>query len=118
MPTPDAQQGAKGEALAAQWLEARGFRLITRNFRHGRAEIDLITQEGPTLVFVEVKWRKNAAFGPPEATVSEAQQERILTAADEYLHQHQHPGDIRFDVIALTGRPPALEVEHFRDAFG
>ena len=110
------RRGQRGESLAAEYLEQRGFSVIAQNYRHRRSEIDLIVRRDDTLVFAEVKLRKDAGFGYPESFVNPSQANRIVAAADYYLHETNWEGAIRFDIIAITLRPQ-LKIEHFEDAF-
>jgi putative endonuclease len=109
--------GDKGEEDAVHFLCANGYEVLSRNYRYGRGEIDIIAQKDDVLIFVEVKTRKNAEYGYPETFVTESQQERIYLAAEEFTINKAWPGDIRFDIIAilLDGEEPILE--HFEDAF-
>ena len=66
--------GRRGERLALRYLRRRGYRLLQRNYRHGRHEIDLVMQDGDCLVFVEVKARSNIAFGTPAMAVGREKQ--------------------------------------------
>src|SRR5438105_5607411 len=83
--SPRGLSGADGEAAAALFLESRGYRIIERNYRTKRGEIDLIAEEGCTLVFVEVKARLNDRFGGPAAAVTPAKQARVARLAQHYL---------------------------------
>lgn len=105
-------RGKEGEELAAKFLEAKGFVILERNFRHGRGEIDLIAQCGSLLVFVEVKRRRSSRYGYPEEAVHQAKRNRLRLAAEAYLLQKNWIGPIRFDVIALLD---AEGLEHFED---
>ncbi|MGB3618587.1 MAG: YraN family protein [Catalinimonas sp.] len=109
--------GRRGEELAAEYFEKRGWAVVARNYRHRRAEVDLIVRREDLLVFVEVKTRASDAWGPPESFVTDAQAERVLRVADEYLHEHDWTGAIRFDVVAVHLRPDGPELHHFEDAF-
>lgn len=109
--------GKYGEKLAAEFLEKKGYTIIAKNYRFGRAEIDIIAQQKNVVVFVEVKTRKNHQFGTPEAFVSEAQAERIFEAAEAYQAANEGEYQIRFDIISITGKPPQCQIEHFPDAF-
>lgn len=110
------QRGKQGEAMAIQFLEGKGLTLVTKNYRYRRAEVDLVMRSHRTLVFVEVKLRRNATFGHPEAFVSDTQAARITEAADHYVHETNWEGDIRFDIVAITLQPQVV-VAHFEDAF-
>ena len=69
--------GASGEALAARHLERRGCRILERNVRCGRGEIDLVAIDGGTIVFVEVKGNRGRRFGAPEEMVTSAKQRQL-----------------------------------------
>lgn len=90
--------------------------VVAKNYRYRRGEIDLIARYEDTLVFVEVKLRKDARFGHPESFVAPPQVKRITEAADQYLYETDWEGAIRFDIIAITLRPQ-YSLEHFEDAF-
>jgi putative endonuclease len=94
-------------------LKQHGYRILTRNYRTPYGEIDLIAQQGDTLVFIEVKLRRSEVFGPPQAAVNTAKKRRLKLAAQYYLHQ-QRAEDIkfRFDVVAITmaGQLPRIEI--------
>lgn len=109
-------KGKQGEEQAARYLQSLGWELLEENYRYGRAEIDLIfLEQDKTLVFVEVKTRKNERFGYVEETVSEAQQKKIYEAADDYIYAIKWQGDIRFDVVAID--ESTLSLRHIPDAF-
>lgn len=114
---PGMESGIKAEELAKQHLEQQGLVTLTRNFRCRRGEIDLIMRQGKTLVFVEVRYRKSAAFGSPAETVTKSKQQKIITSANYYLTgSGQHDMGCRFDVVAITGQHPA-KIEWITDAF-
>src|SRR3989442_5688306 len=77
--------GEEGERAAARFLEARGYRILERNYRTRRGEIDLIAEDGRILVFVEVKVRLDDRFGGPAAAITRAKQARIARLAQQYL---------------------------------
>ncbi|MBX2965134.1 MAG: YraN family protein [Cyclobacteriaceae bacterium] len=107
--------GKKGEELAAAYLEQKGYRVVARNYRYKRFEIDLIVQKENWLLFVEVKTRSSSAFGEPETFVDARKGRRIFEAAEEYIFSNNWRGHIRFDIIAIKqGNPP--EIRHFEDA--
>ncbi len=114
---PKMELGIKAEKLAKQYLEQQGLVMLTRNFHCRGGEIDLIMQQEKNLVFVEVRYRKNTAFGSPAETVTKTKQKKIITAANYYLTScGQHDMSCRFDVVAITGQHPA-EIEWITDAF-
>jgi putative endonuclease len=93
--------GAAAEALAADFLIARGLTIVERNFRCRTGEIDLIARERETLVFVEVRLRRSAAFGGAAASITTAKRQRIARAARFYLGTLGQEPPCRFDAILL-----------------
>jgi len=105
--------GVKGEQEAIAFLKAKGYEILASNYRYKRCEIDLIVKQNNLLVFVEVKKRKNNRFGNPEDFVSNAQQNRIQQASEEYIATINWQGRIRFDIVAINGK----EIFHIEDGF-
>ena len=101
------QQGDAAEDLALAHLQARGLRLVARNYRtpgRGGGEIDLVMRERDgTLVFVEVRHRGQARYGGAAASVGWTKQRRIVFAARSYLMRLPAPPPCRFDVISIEG---------------
>ncbi|HEC21399.1 MAG TPA: YraN family protein [Chloroflexi bacterium] len=97
-----AERGRRGEAIAAQALEAHGYRIIEHNWRCESGEIDIVACDGETWVFVEVKTRSSEAYGSPEEAVTQSKQTRLLNAATAYLAAHELD-DVawRVDVVAI-----------------
>ena len=108
--------GRLAEALAADYLQARGLRLVERNYRCRLGEIDLILAEGSVLVFVEVRLRRSAAYGGAGASIGPAKRQRILRAARHYLTGKAEPA-CRFDVVLLDALA-AERIEWIKNAFG
>jgi putative endonuclease len=112
------QLGQAGEAAAAEFMAGLGFEILARGYRYGRAEVDLIVQQGQKLlVFVEVKTRSGSQFGPPETFVSARKKELFRLAATHLQEELDWRGDIRFDIVALTLLSQGFRIEHFEDAF-
>ncbi|GMV69797.1 MAG: UPF0102 protein [Pseudomonadota bacterium] len=107
------------EDLALSHLERRGLILIARNHACRGGEIDLIMQDGATLVFIEVRHRTRPEFGTPEETVGIGKQRRLLLAAQHYLLSNPARADrpMRFDVVALCGPLVRAEFRWIRNAF-
>jgi putative endonuclease len=94
--------GRTGERLAAEALARRGYHILERNFRCRYGEIDLITEDGHELVFVEVKTRRGTAFGLPEEAVTLRKQRKLLEIATYYLDLHACADRAwRVDVVAV-----------------
>lgn len=112
------ETGKAGEELAASWMAAQGYRVLQRNWRYRRAEIDLIVEKEGILVFVEVKTRRSADFGTPESFVTTRKVRFMAEAASVFMEEYGHEGELRFDVIAVLMLPgEAAQVSHFEDAF-
>jgi putative endonuclease len=109
-------QGRAAEERALHHLQARGLRLLDRNFRSRGGEIDLIMRQGNLLVFVEVRYRQNSNFGSPFETVTTTKQRRLITTAAHYLQQQRLDLPCRFDVVGITGAQ-LEQVEWIQDAF-
>lgn len=105
-------RGREAEARAARHLEARGLRLVERNFRVRGGEIDLICRDGRALVFVEVRQRSRADYGGAAASITAAKRRRIVLAARHYL-VGRPPCDCRFDCVLIDGD----DLEWIRNAF-
>lgn len=105
------------ERRAAEWLTSQGLRLVDTNQHARRGEIDLVMHDGDTLVFVEVRHRRDARHGHPCETVTAAKQRRLISAARFYLHRNGLSCACRFDVLGVTGTPPQLSFEWIRSAF-
>lgn len=120
MVTQRQRMGQWGEDCAVEYLSARGYKILTRNFRTRRGEIDIVASIEDTLVFVEVKARSNNNYGYPEQAVSPRKQARMLSAACFYLAEHpESSGTWQFDILAITcreGEKP--EIEHFENIIG
>ena len=107
--------GSRYEDTAAAYLINHGYEILCRNFRGRQGEIDLIGRDGRYLVFIEVKYRKNAESGDPAEAVTGLKQERIRYTAQYYLYSHGFGEDTpcRFDVVSILGD----EIRLIRDAF-
>lgn len=111
----DTTDGERAETLAAQYLERRGLRLLARNFRVRGGEIDLVAREGKTLVFVEVRLRRNPAFGGAAESITARKRQRLILAARHWLLQHGE-APCRFDCILLD-KLESGAIEWVKDAF-
>ena len=109
--------GEHAEDYALTYLTQQGLRLITRNFRCRMGEIDLIMSDDNSLIFVEVRYRKNAHFGSALESVDPKKQLRLIRCASYYLTTHQVNQPTRFDVVALSPGNGQLEVQWVTDAF-
>ena len=103
------------EDIAQNYLKKQGLRLITTNFNCRYGELDLIMSESDVLVFVEVKFRRNKAFGGAIAAVSNIKQQKLTRTVQFYMQQNGLSNhQARFDVIAIEG---ADEINWIKNAF-
>ena len=93
--------GHAAESRAEAFLKTQGLTLVARNWRCRFGEIDLVMQDGATLVFIEVRLRSRSDFGSAAASVTPAKQKKLLAAARQYLSALKTLPPCRFDVIAL-----------------
>jgi len=110
------ESGQLGEQLAADYLKQHGWEILAMNYRHKRAEIDIIASSGKILLFVEVKSRSNMSFGQPEDFVDARKAELIISAADHFIREIDWKDRIRFDIISIDSTAPG-KIAHFEDAF-
>ena len=111
--------GARGETVAARFLRRCGHRIINRNYLCVLGEIDLITTDGDTIVFVEVKTRSDDTHADPQESIGAAKRSRLERAAKHFLASHRS-GDFscRFDVVSIVWRPgESPRIDHLPDAF-
>ena len=110
--------GSEAEQLACDYLQQHSLKLITKNYYCRRGEIDLIMQDGQDLVFIEVKYRKNAQFGSAAESVTRQKQLKIITTAEHYLLQSKERYvNYRFDVVAISPENDKPAIMWIKDAF-
>lgn len=107
--------GARAEELCAELLRAAGLRVLARNWRCRHGEIDLVAEEGGTLVFAEVRYRRNLHYGGAAESITAAKQARLVAAARLYL-MRRPDADCRFDVL-LLGSLESGAIQWIRNAF-
>lgn len=110
--------GKLGEEKAAIYLTEKGYQILCKNYRSGRAEVDIIASFKNIIVFVEVKTRSSYAFGYPEESVSNAKQELLTKAASNYMFENGIEKEVRFDIIAIfKSKDEKWFFKQFEDAF-
>lgn len=112
-------RGRWGEALAAEFLRRKGYRIAAAGWRCRFGELDLVAERGEFLCFVEVKLRGSERFGAGAEQVDRRKRERLRTTAELYLQQHPSPLQPRFDVVEIlapqgmaTKRPGIRQIEN------
>jgi putative endonuclease len=117
--TPQQRSGKQHEKLACQHLRQHGLKLLTRNYHCRRGEIDLVMRDKTSLVFVEVRYRRQARYGSASESVNWHKQQRLIAAAEHYLlHEAKTQPPARFDVVAISGSGTELRLEWIPNAFG
>lgn len=110
--------GKEGEQIAVDLLLQKGYKIIERNWRYLKAEIDIIAQkDSDTLVIVEVKTRSNSFIGNPEEFVTKKKIKLLVMAANEFVISRKLDVEVRFDIIAIVKNSKYQKVEHLEDAF-
>jgi putative endonuclease len=111
--------GLRGEELALSYLSGLGYHLLVKNYRCRIGEVDLIMEDGPVLVFVEVKARRSTLYGLPQEAVGRVKQAKIRRLAQHYLvTRRMKERQLRFDVVAiLFDNEGRYQVEHLKGVF-
>ena len=109
--------GKKGEQLAVNYLMNEGYKIVERNWRFQKAEIDIIATKEKMLISVEVKTRSNNDYGNPQDFVNPKKIKLMVLAMNEYILKRNLDIELRFDIIAITKNKSSFNVEHFQDAF-
>ncbi|KFF22503.1 YraN family protein [Chryseobacterium sp. JM1] len=110
--------GKIAEDLASEYLQKNGYKVLTRNFRFQKAEIDIIAEKEDLIIVIEVKARSTDAFMLPQEAVTKTKIKSIVTAANHYLEEFNRNNEVRFDIISvLPDEKKKLTIEHITDAF-
>jgi len=109
--------GKKGEDLAADHLTKAGLRILFRNWKWGKHEIDIIAENNDQIIFVEVKTRTEDYQMHPASAVTAEKQRSIIYAADGYLQKYNINKESRFDVLTIIKKEKSYEIDHIEDAF-
>lgn len=111
------QLGKEGERLAKIFLLNNNHVILEENWRCGKIEVDLISDQGEMVVFTEVKTRSSREFGNPEEAVDEEKEIAMINAADIYLRNLNLDVEVRFDIISVIIEGAEVEINHIEDAF-
>ena len=107
--------GEWGENQAAEYLQHHGYRIIERDWKSGRRDIDIIATDGNEVVFVEVKTRRNRLFGDPEEAVDYRKLQNLRLAINHYIKYRHINSDVRLDIISIVGMIGSEpEIEHIK----
>lgn len=111
------EMGQFGEDYAASYLRKNGYKIIDRNYRFKKYEVDIICKHNGQYVFVEVKARNTAEIGEPWKAVTKTKQRQIIQCAHHYLVTKNIDVDSRFDIISIVHNSYGTFLEHIDDAF-
>lgn len=110
--------GKLAEELAEAFLKEKGWEILVKNFRHEKAEIDIIAKEKNEIVVVEVKARSTDAFMLPQDAVNKKKMRLVVKAANYYIEENNIDLETRFDIISvLPDESGKLEITHIKNAF-
>lgn len=108
--------GKKGEEMAAEFLEKKGYKILETNWRFMNLEADIIAETSKTLVIAEVKTRKSNYFGEPESFVTKQKQKNLIKTANAYIERKQLDLEVRFDIVSVVLNDDN-SIKHIEDAF-
>jgi putative endonuclease len=109
--------GKRGEALAAEYLQEKGYAILATNWVFQKAEIDILAQKVNTLAVVEVKTRSSIDFGLPQDFVKPKKIQLLVKAVNAYVSENDLDLEVRFDIIAISKKGQEFVIEHLTDAF-
>lgn len=110
--------GRKGEQLAVELLQQKGFEILDTNWRYDRKELDIIAKDDRFLVIVEVKARTIECYEDPADAMTDGKIRNILEATEAYMFEKNIDCEVRFDFVAVTFFNDRHEIEHIPGAFG
>lgn len=111
--------GKQAELEASEFLKRNGYEILARNWRHLKAEIDIIAIDlkKNELVVIEVKARKFNSLISPEEAVNSAKKKLLIAAANEFIVRHDISLEARFDIISLSEKEGKRKIRHIPNAF-
>lgn len=109
--------GEQGEELAAAHLKETGYKILHRNWKSGKKELDIVAENKDFVVFAEVKTRSENFMADPRDTISREKQRLMIFAADAYIRKYNINKESRFDVITVISKGKDFEVDHIENAF-
>lgn len=116
------ERGQDAELACCKYLQKQGLKLLAKNYHGRRGELDLVMQDSNTVVFVEVRYRKNNNYGGALESITGSKQEKLRITAEQYLQQETALKNGRFDVVAMSEKvqnngPIIYSFEWIKDAF-
>lgn len=109
--------GKEGEEIAVNFLVEKGYRIVYRNFRYLKAEVDIIAEKDDMMVMVEVRARSNDQIIAIADTITKKKIKLLVMAADYFVTEMKLDKEVRFDIIAILKNKKVLKIEHMKSAF-
>lgn len=111
------QLGKEGENIAAKHLTSKGYKILARNYRSGRSEIDIIATHEDWLIAIEVKTRESDKYGHPEENVTTHKIKMLAQGIEDYMIDQDLDQNVRYDIISIIKNQYKTEITHLEDAF-
>lgn len=109
--------GEQGEDIACDFLERHGYRILERNWRFKKAEIDVLATIDNVLAVIEVKTRSTRYFGDPVEFVRKKKIQLLIKAVNAFIDENELDVEVRFDIIGIIKQNSTYEIVHLKDAF-
>lgn len=110
-------KGQHAENACCEYLQQRGLKLLAKNYRGQRGEIDIVMQDKDALVFVEVRYRKNNFYGGALESITAEKQARVAATAEQYLQHETKIKNGRIDVVAMSQKLQNMPTENSNDEY-
>jgi len=109
--------GKLGEELALEYLLKKGYKIVAKNYRYLKAEVDIIAKKENLLVAVEVKTRSSNYYENPQDAVNQKKIKLLVSAMNNYVEENDLDVEVQFDIIAITKNKNNFDIKHIEDAF-
>lgn len=109
--------GTQGETIAIAYLQNKQHKILERNWRYLKYEIDIISWHNNLIIFTEVKTRSSYKYGFPDESVNNKKELMLVEAAEIYLEEKDLYYEVRFDIISIIKNEKESKVYHIEDAF-
>jgi putative endonuclease len=109
--------GEQGEELAAGHLKEKGYKILHRNWKSGKKELDIVAENKDFVVFAEVKTRSENFMADPRDTISREKQRLMIFAAEDYIRRYNINKEGRFDIITIISKGQTFTIDHIENAF-
>lgn len=109
--------GKLGEQLATDYLAAKGYQIVVRNYVFQKAEIDIIAKHDHTMICIEVKTRNSNFFGDPQEFVTPSKIKLLVRAMDNFIIENDIELETRFDIVTVLKNKITEQLTHYENAF-